>query len=160
MGTGTSTTHCSISKATVMDGIPIIKWLKATTGDEKPGMCGYLPTSTTFDLADSATAGSLLHHLSFPEFQPRIASTGARKSPEDAYDAAELMPVIIMSREGRIKIVAATTDIGANMFRGQRMDVSSTAGNLDKSAVSHQETGVFLAEDSLDDDRYAAVWSC
>jgi hypothetical protein len=154
----TVTTHCALSPATVVEGAPLIRWLKATTGDEKPGMCGYQPTATTFDLSDSATAGSILHHIAFAEFKPHVSSTGARKSAEDAYDASEVLPVIMGARRGLIKIVAATVDNGASKINTVRMVVSATAGNLGVCATGAIQTGVRCAIDWPDNDRYTLVW--
>jgi hypothetical protein len=150
-------THAGISAATVVEGVPVIKWVNPAN-TYYPGNVCVLTATKTATIADSDTAAHILMHPSILEFKPRVASTNARTSAEDAYAATDEVPMIMCGRRGPVKTVAKVDDQGAALFTNQRMIVSATGGTITVDATAHEETGMHLARDLADDDTYCLIW--
>lgn len=151
-----NTTHCALSAATVIEGIPIVKWMNPAS-TYKPGAFVYPSATATATYKDKDTAASLLFHWMVVEFKPSVASTNARTSADSAYAATDQVPVVCGTRGGSAMVVGIWTDQNAAKYAGHHC-IAGDDGAATVSATANIMTGLRLAEDIADDDTYAKFW--
>jgi len=132
--------HSQIQVATVIDGIPMIKWVHPAS-TYKPADWVYLTAAITATHLDHATPICRYHKPFQLEFKPRVTSAMARKDCDDPFAATDIVPMIMGGRKGAITTIAKITDPGGTKFAGYAFMASTTAGDITLCNTSTAASG-------------------
>lgn len=131
--------HSDISAATLIHGVPMVKWLKPAS-TYLPGTWIYQSAAVTATAIDVSTAVCNLSKPFLLEFKPRVTSAWARKDVDDTYATTDEVPCILGGRKGHIITVAAITDPAATVYPGHCWEPSTTAGEI-IAMIAHNTSG-------------------
>jgi len=122
--------HTATMAATVIDGIPIVKWGLPAAATYTPADWCYWTAAITATHLDSATLICRLSKPCLVEFKPRVSSAMARKDADDTYGTSDKVPFILGGRKGYITTVAKITNPGADIYSGHLFMAGATAGDI------------------------------
>lgn len=125
------TAHSQVSAATVIDGIPIVRWGLVAAGTETPADWAYWSANITSTALASGTAICLNTKPCLIEFKPRVSTAMARKDCDDVYGTSDLVPHVLGGRRGYITTVAKIEDPSAAIYPGHAWMAGSTAGDIE-----------------------------
>lgn len=125
------TAHSNVMAATVIDGIPIVRWGLVAAGTETPADWAYWSANITSTALISSTGICLNTKPCLLEFKPRVTSAMARKDCDDLYLATTLVPHILGGRRGYITTVAKIENPGLAVYPGHAWMAGSTAGDIE-----------------------------
>lgn len=130
--------------------LPVIKWHVTASVNMKPGHAVYIKADDLVELADVDVAAPAKNLYGWVGWK-------AGQELDTAYASGESIPIIL--RQPGMQLPVFILDQGATLEAGQRLKLSTTAGNLTVCTDDHttEESMGMLLETVVDDDLVAWV---
>lgn len=128
-----NTAHSHVCAATVIEGIPIIRWVNPAAASH-PGAFHYLTAAATATAYDTSTTVCNYIKPTPLEFKPRVDTTMARKDCDNDFGTSDIVPMILGGKKGPLQIVGYIEDPGATKYPMHSFMGSDTAECIEIAA--------------------------